>query len=140
MLRRDSDSAVQPTMEHLRAVSAECFAEPLPEGATTTTSPELSPSPGSCLQTLTLSPLPVFYSDPERVCREVDTAILALSEHLEPLAQAVCACLQATPQDFGYTELKVSESKEAFDVTHPEAAFMLLSLVEEKTDSSPPPR
>ncbi len=66
--------------------------------------------------------------------------IRSLSGQLEPLAQAVCACVQEAPQGFGCTELKVSESKEAVDVTHPDAAFMVISVVEEKSDTTPPPR
>lgn len=139
-LRKEVTSSVQPTLEHLKTVSAECFAEPLPEGASTTTSPELTPSPSSCLQTLTLSPLPVFYSDPQRVCQEVALAIRTLPDQLEPLAQAICTCLQTAPHDFGYTELKVLETKEAMDVTYPDAAFLVISVVEETGETIPPPR
>ena len=138
-IQKETSASIEPALDHLRVVSAECFAEPLPEGATITTSPDLAPSPTSCLQTLTLSPLPLFYSNPERISQEIATAIGTLTE-LERLVQSVCACLQRAPKDFGSTELKVTESKETVDVSHPEAAFTVVSVVEEVSDTPPPPR
>ena len=56
-------------------VAADCFSEPLMEGGTTTTSPDLSPSSQTALSLLDSSPLPLFYSDPPRVLRELSTIL-----------------------------------------------------------------
>ena len=80
-----------------------------------------------------------FYSNPERISQEIATAIGTLTD-LERLVQSVSACLQRAPKDFGSTELKVTESKETVDVSHPEAAFTVVSVVEEVSDTPPPPR
>ena len=82
----------------------------------------------------------MFFATADRLCAEISAAIEMLSAELEGLAQEVCSCLQKAPQDFGYAEMKVAESKEAADVSHPNATFMIVSCVTEKSDSSPPPR
>ena len=133
-------TTIDRSLVHLRVLSSECFAEPLAEGISTTTSPELSPSSHSCLQTLTLSPLHLFYTDVGRVCDDIAAALQCLSEDLEGLAQCVCDCLQKAPLEFGSTELKITESKEVTDVSRPDAAFLVVSCVEEKSDTSAPPR
>ena len=62
-------------VDHLRLVNAECFAEPLSEGLSTTTNPDLAPSPSSTLHTLTQSPLHMFYSDVDRMQSELHHAV-----------------------------------------------------------------
>lgn len=126
--------------KHLKLVSEECFAQPLTEGVTTTTNPDLAPSPSNVLQPLSLSPLPLFYSDPDRFQRELLLAIEVESAHLDGLAQCVCQCLQKTPQEFGLMDLKVTESKEVVDIAHPNAAFILVSCMEDRTVVSRPLR
>ena len=59
---------------------------------------------------------------------------------LVALSQDLCDCLQRTPQSFSSSELKVTETKEAFDVTYPDAAFMVVSCVDDRSVSSRPPR
>ena len=82
----------------------------------------------------------MFFATADWIRGEISAAIRMLSTELEGLAQEVCACLQKAPQDFGYVELKVAESKEATDISHPDAAFMIVSCVTEKSDSPPPSR
>ncbi len=59
---------------------------------------------------------------------------------LVALSQDLCECLQRAPQSFSSTELKVTENKEAFDVTYPDAAFLLVSCVNDRSTSSRPSR
>ena len=59
---------------------------------------------------------------------------------LVALSQDLCDCLQRTPQSFSSSELKVAETKDAFDVTYPDAAFMVVSCVDDRSVSSRPPR
>ena len=63
-----------------------------------------------------------------------------MSADLVALSQDLCDCLQRAPQSFSSSELKVTESKEAFDVTYPDAAFMLVSCVNDGSATSRPPR
>lgn len=130
----------QEVVEHLRLVSQEHFAEPLTEGPTTTTSPDLAPSPSSSLQPLTLSPLPLFYSDPESVQEELLRLLGTGSLDLLALVQRLCQCLQRTPEEFGASELRISESKEEVDIANPDAAFLLVSCADDKTTPTRPLR
>ena len=139
-LQKASTDAVDTSLHHLRMMAADCYAEPFAEGGTTTTSPDLSPSPASCLHTLTLSPLHTFYTNVEQLHHEVSVTIKAFVGSLESVAQQLCACLLRTPRDFGATELKISESKEAVDINHPDVAFLVVSCTDEKPSNSQPQR
>lgn len=132
-----TEANVDAALHHLRMLSADCFAEPLAEGGSTTTSPDLSPSLPSCLHTLTLSPLHMFYTNAEQLQREILETIQTPTGNLEAIAQKLSACLQRTPQDFGATELKITESKEAVDISHPDAAFIVVSCTNDKSSSQP---
>ena len=55
------------------------------------------------------------------------------------MAGRVCQVLQSSPQEFGSLELKVTEAKEAVDVAHADASFLILSCLDEK-GAMPPPR
>lgn len=55
------------------------------------------------------------------------------------MAGHLCKVLHSSPQEFGSLELKVTEGKEAVDVGHTAAAFLIVSCVDEK-GSLPPPR
>ena len=135
-----TEAAVDAALHHLRMLSADCFAEPLAEGGSTTTSPDLSPSLPSCLHTLTLSPLHMFYTSAEQLQHEILRTIQTLRGGLEAIAEQLSTCLQRTPQDFGATELKITESKEAIDISHPDAAFIVVSCTNDKSSSSQPAR
>lgn len=139
-LQLASTDAVDTSLHHLRMLATNCFAEPFTEGGTTTTSPDLSPSPISCLHTLTLSPLHTFYTNVEQLQHEISATIRVLIGSLEGVAQQLCACLLRTPRDYGATELKISESKEAVDISHPDAAFLVVSCTDEKSSNSQPQR
>lgn len=132
-----TEANVDAALHHLRMLSADCFAEPLAEGGSTTTSPDLSPSLPSCLHTLTLSPLHMFYTNTEQLQREILETIQTPTGNLEAIAQKLSTCLQRTPQDFGATELKITESKEAVDISHPDAAFIVVSCTNDKSSSQP---
>ncbi len=69
------DDSREEVVNHLGLVNAECFAEPLSDGLSTTTSPDLAPSPTAALHTLTLSPMHTFYSDVDRMHTELQQAI-----------------------------------------------------------------
>ena len=141
LIQRSSKHTNEELLDHLRLVSAESLADPLCEGLSTTTSPDLAPSPATVLQTLSLSPLPMFYASAERVISEIRSAIDSMEgEKLDVLAQKICDCLQRTPQSFGCTELKITESKEVFDITYPDAVMMVVSCVDDKSATKPPPR
>ena len=127
-------------IDNLKLVSEECFAEPLTEGLTTTTNPDLAPSPAAALRPLYLSPLPYFYSDQDRLQDELLKAMQADSFNLDSLAQHLCQCLLKTPQDFGWTELKITETKEVVDIAHPDAAFILVSCANDRSVTSRPLR
>lgn len=127
-------------VENLKLISQECFAEPLTEGPTTTTNPDLAPSPSAALQPLQLSPIPIFYSEPDCLQQELLTVLETESLGLISLTQRLCQCLLKTPDDFGSTELKVTESKEVIDIAHPEAAFILLSCADDRTAVTKPLR
>lgn len=127
-------------VEHLQLVSEECFAEPLIEGPTTTTNPDLAPSPAAALQPLKLSPLPLFYSDPERLAKELIRVLTVQPLALVGLAQRMCQCLLSTPEDFGAGEFKVTDTKEVIDIANPDAAFVLLSCADDRTATSKPLR
>ena len=77
------DHSREEVVNHLCLVNAECFAEPLSEGLSTTNSPDLAPSPTSTLHTLTLSPLHTFYSDVDRTSAKLQQAIRV--SYLNPL-------------------------------------------------------
>ena len=64
---------------------------------------------------------------------------VCVSQEVEGLAGSLCRVLQTAPQEFGRLEMKVTEGKEAVDVGHPEASFLVVSCVDEK-GTSPPPR
>ena len=64
---------------------------------------------------------------------------VCVSQEMEGLAGRLCKVLHSSPQEFGSLEVKVTESKEAVDIGHTDAAFLVLSCVDEK-GSSPPPR
>lgn len=66
--------------------------------------------------------------------------IQVMSSNLVALSQDLCECLQRTPQSFSSTELKVTENKEAVDVAYPDAAFMVVSCVDDRAASSRPAR
>lgn len=127
-------------VEHLQLVSEECFAEPLIEGPTTTTNPDLAPSPAAALHPLKLSPLPLFYSDPDRLSEELLQVLTVQPLALEGLAQRMCQCLLNTPEDFGAGEFKVTDAKEVIDIANPDAAFVLLSCTDDKTVTTKPLR
>ena len=127
-------------MNHLKLLSEECFAEPLTEGPTTTTNPDLAPSPSAALQPLSLSPLPLFYSDPEHVQQELLRILETGELELVAITQRLCQCLQKTPEEFGSTELKISESKEEVNIANPDTAFILLSCADDKTTVTRPQR
>lgn len=141
LVQRSSTHTNEELLDHLRLVSAEYLADPLCEGLSTTTSPDLAPSPATALQPLNLSPVHVFYANTERVSDELRSAINSVGvEKVDVLAQQICDCLQRTPQNFGSIELKVTESKEVFDITYPDSVMMVVSCVDDKAVSKPPPR
>lgn len=127
-------------VEHLGLVSEECFTEPLIEGPSTTMNPDLSPSPAAALQPLQLSPLPLFYSNPDRLAQELLRALTLQPLGLVGLAQRMCQCLLKTPEEFGATELKVTDAKEVIDIANPDAAFVLLSCADDRTATNTPLR
>ncbi len=59
-------------------VAVDSLSEPLMEGSTTTTSPDLAPSPQSYLSLLDSSPLPLFYSHPSRVLSKLSAILRTL--------------------------------------------------------------
>ncbi len=134
------DGAVEERVHHLKLVSEECFAESLTEGPTTTTNPDLAPSPSAALAPLYPSPLPLFYSDVDCLWRELMSALDTKAPELVSLAQRLCQCLQRTPEDFGTTELKVGDGKEVVDIAHPDAAFILTTCTDDASVSTRPPR
>ena len=76
----------------------------------------------------------------EQLQHEISATIKAFISSLESVAQQLCACLLRTPRDFGATELKISESKEAVDINHSDAAFLIVSCTDEKPSNSQPQR
>ena len=83
----------------------------------------------------------MFYASAERISAEIQSAIDSVGfGKVENLAQQVCDCLQRTPQNFGCIELKVTESKEVFDITYPDAVMMVVSCVDDKSASTKPPQ
>ena len=137
--RAQFEGGVEDRVHHLKLVSEECFAEPLTEGPTTTTNPDLAPSPSAALSPLYPSPLPLFYSDTDCLWRELRGVLNAEGLELVGLAQRLCQSLQRTPEDFGSTELKVMDSKEVVDIAHPDAAFILVACTDDATVSIRPP-
>lgn len=138
--RRVGRSGEEEEVEHLKLVSEECFAEPLTEGPTTTTNPDLAPSPSASLQPLHVSPLPLFFSHPDLLRQELLAALERDSVGVVSLAQRLCRCLQKTPEEFGSTELKVTDLKEVIDIANPDAAFILLSCADDRTATTRPNR
>ena len=65
---------------HVQLVAADCLSEPLMEGGTTTTCPDLAPSPSACLRMLNSSPLNLFYSDPATLLHELSILLQNLSQ------------------------------------------------------------
>lgn len=132
----------QELVSHLQLVSEHCFAEALMEGLTTTTNPDLAPSPSVSLRPLTLSPLPLFYSDTECMWKELCQVISLEREGpgVEGVAQSLCQSLLSAPQDYGVMELKVTETKEVVDIVHPDAAFTVVSCSDDRTAPSRPAR
>lgn len=139
-LQQAASQSVNEVFNHLRLVSAECLAEPLPEGLSTTTNPDLTSSPASALHAVTLSPHHMFYSNTKHLQGELQSAIGNVSLEMEGFAQCVCDCLQKAPQDFGATEMKITDVKEACDITFQDAVFILVSCVDDKGATSKPPR
>lgn len=127
-------------MDHLKLVSEECFAEPLTEGPTTTTNPDLAPSPSTALQPLHLSPLPLFYSDPNRLQQDLLRVLRLQSAVLVGVAHALCHCLLKTPEGFGSTEFKVSDTKEVVDIANPDTAFVIVTCTDDRTATCKPLR
>lgn len=109
------------------------------EGVTTTTSPDLAPSPSSCLRMLSTSALNLFYANPTQVLDELSLLLRNLSGEVEGLTAQLCRVLQSSPQEFAAMELKVAEGKEAVDMSHADATFLVVSCVDER-GASPPPR
>ena len=141
LVQQSSSHTNEELLDHLRLISAECLADPLCEGLSMTTSPDLAPSPSTALQTLNLSPLHIFYASIDRVTNEIRSAIDSVEGgRLDLLSQQICDCLQRTPQNFGCTELKITENKEVFDITYPDAVMMVVSCVDDKSVTKPPPR
>lgn len=128
----------QELMDRLLLVSEQCFAEALLEGVTTTTNPDLAPSPSVPLAPLVLSPLPLFYSDIETISREIQQLISRKKKAgcLLGLTQSLCQTFLTTPQDFAVMELKITEAKEVIDIVHPDAAFLLVSCLDDKAATS----
>ena len=54
------------------------------------------------------------------------------------MAARLCQVLTAAPQGFASAEVKVAESREALDVGHSDAAFLLLDCRDDKGAQSPP--
>ena len=132
----------QDMMSRLELVSEQCFAEALLEGLTTTNNPDLAPSPSVPLSPLVLSPLPFFYSDIQTIRKEL-RQLIALKKpgaKLEALAQQLCQTLLSSPQSFGVMELKVNDTKEVVDIVHPDAAFIVVTCLDDKTVPSRPSR
>ena len=128
----------QDLVGHLQLVSENCFAETLIEGLTT--NPDLAASPSTSLLPLTLSPLPLYYSDTETMWKELRDVILLERDEpgVEDMAQRLCQTLLNAPQDYGVTELKVTESKEVVDIVHPEAAFIVVACSDDRTAPAKP--
>lgn len=123
----------QELVGHLQLVSEHCFAETLMEGLAT--NPDLAPSPSTSLLPLTLSPLPLFYSDAECMWKELRD-VISLERNgpgVEGVAQHLCQGLLNAPLDYAVMELKVSETKEVVDVVHPEAAFIVVTCSNDRT-------
>ncbi len=140
-MQKTLDRKRQELADHLRLVSEECFAEPLTEGLTTTTNPDLSPSPSTVLRPLTLSPFPLFYSNQDRLRKELIACITSEEHHqLCSLAECLSQCLRKAPQGFGSTELRITETKEVIDIAYPDAAFIMISCVDDRTVTSRPLR
>ncbi len=74
-VKRVLEDSREEVVNHLCLVNAECFAEPLSDGLSTTTSPDHAPSPTTALHSLTPSPLHTFYSDVDRMHTELKQAI-----------------------------------------------------------------
>jgi E3 ubiquitin-protein ligase HECTD4 len=127
-------------VEHLQLVSEECFAEPLIEGPTIISNPDLAPSPALALQHLKLSPLPLFYSDPERLSKELSRVLTTQPLGLVRWTESMCQCLLSTPEGFGAGEFKITDAKEVIDIANPDAAFILVSCVDDRAVTSKPPR
>ena len=69
----------------------------------------------------------------------ISPPLTSLTQELEVMAARLCVVLQNSPQDFGSLEVKVTESKEAVDVSHSDASFLIVSCMDEK-GAMPPPR
>lgn len=70
---------------------------------------------------------------------EAGLLTLKFEQEMEGVATRLCQVLHDTPQQFATVEVRVTETKEALDLGHSEAAFLILDCVNEK-GSSPPPR
>lgn len=140
-LHKTLERGIQENLvEHLKLISEEYFAEPLTEGPTTTTNPDLAPSSSAALQPLSLSPLPLFYSAPEHLQQELLRVLDTESLDLAGLSQRLCQCLQRTPEEFGSSELRITESKEEVYISNPDAAFILVSCADDRTTVTRPLR
>ena len=131
--------SLEAELERLGLVASESLVEPSVEGVASTTCPDLAPSPASILHTLTTSPLTMFYSDVDRVSSELRRVLRVQTGRLAEVAQQVCACLSRAPRDFASAELKITEAKEAVDLVHHDAAFLVVSVLNEKGEAPPVP-
>ena len=130
--------SAEQDISYLQLSSEQCFAEAVMEGMTT--KPDLTSSPSVSLQSLTLSPLPLFYSNTECMWQNLRDVVLLKRGGLgvKEVAQQLCQTLLATTQDYGVMELKVTENKEVVDIVHPEAAFIVVACLDDKAAPSRP--
>ena len=120
-------------MQEVRMVANECFAGSQVDGTSTTTSLQLCFSPTLQSYALTPSPFNLFFSVPQRLHDILSKAIQGSAGQLEATAVLMCSRIQAAPQEFGTCTIKVTEGKEATDITYPESAFMIVSCLDDKT-------
>ena len=120
-------------MQEVRMVANECIAGSHVDGTSATTSLLMYFSPTAQSHALTPSPLNLFFSVPQRLHDILSTVIQSSAGQLENTAMEMCAKMQNLSNRFGSCVLKVTEGKEATDITYPESAFMLVSCLDDKT-------
>ena len=64
----------------------------------------------------------------------------SLRQEVEEVTARLCEVLHSSPQQFASLEVKVTETREALDIGHDDAALLVLSCMDEKGSSPPPPR
>ena len=74
-----------------------------------------------------------------RACCVCVCVCVCVCQELGELTARLVKVLTSSPQQFASLEVKVTETKETLDVGHHDAAFLVLSCVDEK-GTSPPPR